>query len=463
MLVPQLVTLPDHTWWAYGAWARWYRWHPADGRWFPCPTPRATAVRGSARAARPGLAPPPVAMEILPAGPDLGHGLDPPLAITGGPVSGALAYRLRQVVAQAALAPVVDYPLGWGHFLHGTPSTVAATWSTMLWCASVPLFDAGADAGLLELWQPYLAQRLTGDARLRWLTPPPLATVVGLYADRLRAGRPDTAGQIARCMVMTAQALREDPRFETKATALLSMLEPVLSNPAVDQPALPYGDQAMELHWSIRCPAHLAPVLFADTAPGPRFQLAFYDLAEALEPMCGDPEDADFVEPRHAAVALLAADMAGYRPDLATPVGDWLDPELRTLLAAILQDPEHALRRLWPAPGTAPTGLRPATAGSASRPLSAAAALDFAWCRLAGGVPVPAEGFPVPDALAAMLGGPGGGPGGGDAEMDGGEEHIEADVPAEEGRSEADREGAEPTGSRRDTPGEFRVSETPGP
>lgn len=52
----------------------------------------------------------------------------------------------------------------------------------------------------------------------------PLSAAGRATAGRLRAGRPDAAGQIVRSMLMTAKALRDDPRFEIKAGALLSIL-----------------------------------------------------------------------------------------------------------------------------------------------------------------------------------------------------------------------------------------------
>jgi hypothetical protein len=322
--------------------------------------------------------------------------------MVGTPLPGALTYRLRSVLTEAAHAPPTDYPLGLGHFLHGTPSTIAATWSTLLWCATVPLFDPAL--GLLDLWEPHLAPppptapATTGDrdGTLRWLAPPPLHTLIGLYAERLRAGRADAAAQLVRCMVMTAQALRDDPRFRVRASALLSMIEPLQANPALDHGALPYGDQVLESEWRRRCPAPLSATLFADSAPGESFQLAFYDLATALRPLCGDPGDSTHIEPRHAATALLAADMAAYRPDLATPVGRWLDPELRALLAEILDDDGHPLRDLWPAPaGDDPKATLEV--------LGASAGLGFAWCRLAGGIPIPPAGLTVANALATRL------------------------------------------------------------
>jgi hypothetical protein len=402
-LLARLVALPDHSWWLYGAWARWYRRHPADGRWYPCVAPHNTATRRAALTARPGHAPPPIPAEILPTGPDFAHDYGPPLAVAGKPVSGALVYRLRSVLQEAAQAPGLDYPLGWSYFRPGTPSTVAATWSAMLWCAAVPVFDPDVDTTLLDLWEPCLAQPFDDHGRLRWMAPPPLRTIIGLYAERMRAGRPDAAGQLVRCMVMTAQALRDDPRFRVRAAALLSIIEPLQANPALDHAALPYGDEALERAWTSRCPPALAATLFTDTAPGERFQLAFYDFATALTPVCGDPGSTHHIEPRHAAVALLAADMAGYRPDLAATTGNWLDPEQRGLLTDVLQQTGHRLRKLWPARGRLPEDLRPADTDTAVKILSAAAAVDFAWCRLAHGIPIPPDGFTVPHAYAATL------------------------------------------------------------
>lgn len=402
-LAVRLLTLPDHTWWLYGAWARWYRRHPADGRWFPCPPPRDPVLRRSARYPQPGYAPPAIPAELLPTGPDFSYDFGTPLAVVAQPISGAARYRLQKIVSEAALAPSAEFPLGWHHFLHGTPSTVAATWSALLWCADAPLFDAAAGGPLLELWQPFLARPPAVQGRFRWLAAPPLTAITGLYAERLAAGRPDAAGQLARHMAMTAQALRDDPRFHTRATTLLAMIEPIQLNPAVDHHALAYGGQGVEREWLGRCPAPLVTALFADTAPGECFQLALYDLARTLEPLCGEPTAAGFVEPRHAALALLAADLGGYRPDLAEPVGDWLDPELRTLLAELLDRPGHPLRALWPVGGALPELLRRCAPPAALEVLGAMAALDFAWCQLAKGIPIPAGGFPVPDAFAVFL------------------------------------------------------------
>jgi hypothetical protein len=95
--------------------------------------------------------------------------------------------------------------------------------------------------------------------------------------------------------------------------------------------------------------------------------------------------------------------MAGYRPDLAGPAAGWLDPELRGLLLSVLEQPGHPLRGLWPADGRMPEDFRPPDTSVALDVLSATAALDLAWCRLAKGIPIPPDGFTVPEALAAVL------------------------------------------------------------
>ncbi|WP_433338488.1 hypothetical protein [Spirillospora sp. CA-294931] len=383
-LLPYLLTLPDHSWWLHAAWTRWYRWHPADSRWFPTPPPRDPTIRDTAQ---PGTTPPAIPAELLPTGPDYTQEHHPPLAVVGTPLTGALLYRLRSVISEAAQAPLTDYPLtSWTHFLHGTPSTIAATWHTMLWCADVPTFDPALET--LDLWQPHLAPTGAAEGPLHWHTAPPLHTLIGLYADRLRAARPDTANQIIRCMVMTAQALRGDPRFRLRASALLSMIEPIQANPAIDHPALPYGDQALEHQWRERCPAPLHPTLFADTAPGEHLQLAFYDLIAAAASLSDD------VEPRHVATALLAGDLSHHRPDLVVPIGQWLDPELRALLHEVLDGAEHPLRALWTA--------FPKTVEATVAVLSATAAVGHAWTRLTGTC-VPGDGFPMPGAYATHL------------------------------------------------------------
>jgi hypothetical protein len=425
------LTLPDGSWWVFGAGGRWYRLHPADRRWYMCPPPEATLTRRAARGPAPGPGrapatppglrpgpgpaappgsgpgsgpgqPPRIPPALLPAGPDLAAAAEPPVAVAGEPVPDNITFQLRQILSQAASAPADDYPLKWSFFDAGTPSTVAAAWAAMLWCARVPVFDG--DASMLELWRPYLAAPLPGQGGLRWLMPPPLGSIAAVYAERLRAGRADAAGQLARFMVMTARALREDARFRFRADALLAMAEPILSRPDVDGQALGYGDRAVERRWMDRCPPSLAAALSWDTAPGERFAHAWYDLATAVRPLCGQPDSPGFVEPRAAATALLAADMAGYRPDLAGEVGGWLDPEARELLGTVLGEPGHALRTLWPVRGRLPETLPPVNTETLAVMLGAAAEMDLCWCRIAGGgVPIPPDGFAVPDACAMEL------------------------------------------------------------
>lgn len=401
VLSPHLLTLPDGSWWVFGSGGRWYRLHPADLRWHLCPPPAATMTRRSARPAPPGSPPPQIPPQVFPRGPDLAADREPPTAVVGRPVPGNILFQLRQILSQAGSAPAADYPLSWRFFASGTPSTVAVTWAAMLWCASVPVFDL--EAPVLELWQPYLSGPLESHGRMRWLLPPSLGGICALPAERLRAGRPDAAGQLARFMVMTARALREDPRFRFRADALLAMVEPILSQPAIDREAVGYGDTAVEQRWMRRCPPPLSAALSWDTSPGECFRQAWYDLASALRPVCGDPDGPGFIEPRNAATAMLAADMASYRPDLAGKVGGWLDPEAGKLLGAILGDPGHPLRRLWPKGGRLPDGLAGAKGDAVTAVLGAAVMMDLSWCRLAGGIPIPPDGFTVPDACLAGL------------------------------------------------------------
>jgi hypothetical protein len=128
-----------------------------------------------------------------------------------------------------------------------------------------------------------------------------------------------------------------------------------------------------------------------------------YDLATTLQTWCGDPLEAAYVEPRHAAVALLACDIAAHRPDQTAPIGTWLDPELRALLHDLIDQPDHPLRALWPAEGTFPGPFSPPDVPSALAVLGALGAVDFAWCRLASDLPAPADGFPAPAALRTAL------------------------------------------------------------
>ncbi|MEV5748257.1 hypothetical protein AB0L00_10600 [Actinoallomurus sp. NPDC052308] len=407
LVAGRMLVLPDGTWWLFGAWARWYRWLPADGQWHLCPPPRLPMTRTSARPLGQGMPVPRIPPHLVPSGPDFT--VEPPqsLPFVDVDVRPEVTARVRATVESAAALPAQDYPHWWNAFSPSTPSTVAVGWGVMLWSAAVPVFYSGLDAQLLGLWSPYRARPLPGADGPRWLTPPPLETLVGLYAERLRAHRVDAAVVILRTMWAMASALREDTRFRARADALLAILGATLHNPTVDYGALPYGDQAIVQQWLTRCPPALAPALRIEASAGEHFRNAFYDLAVCLASIAGDPAEHGYVEPRLIAAALLAADLAVVRRDVVEQVIVWLDPETRRATQAILAGTDHPLRRFWPQDGRLPPllrrrveSLRPAARGAL---LATVYAADLAWCRLGGGIPARPRGFPVPVAVLAEI------------------------------------------------------------
>ncbi|GAB3988062.1 hypothetical protein GCM10029978_109440 [Actinoallomurus acanthiterrae] len=406
----RMLVLPDGTWWLFGAWARWYRWLPADGQWHLCPPPRLPMTRTSARPLSQGMPVPRIPPHLVPSGPDFSQ--EPPQALpfVDVDVRPDVTSRVRATVESAAALPPLDYPHWWGAFSSSTPSTVAVGWGVMLWSAAAPVFYSGLDAQLLDIWSPYRARPLPDVDGPRWLTPPPLESLVGLYAERLRAHRVDAAVVILRTMWAMASALRQDARFRPRADALLAVLGSTLHNPTVDYAALPYGDQAIVQQWLTRCPPVLAPALRIEASAGEHFRNAFYDLALTLAPVAGDPAEQGYVEPRLIAAALLAADLAVVRRDVAAQVIGWLDPETRRTTQAILTGPDHPLRRFWPQDNRLPPllrrrveKLRPSARGAL---LATMYALDLAWCRLGGGIPARPRGFPVPVAILSEILGP---------------------------------------------------------
>ncbi|MWA04546.1 hypothetical protein F8568_030035 [Actinomadura sp. LD22] len=400
----RMLVLPDGTWWLFGAWARWYRLHPSDGQWYLCPPPRTPAVRMAARPAQQGgVQVPQLPPHVIPAGPDFSY--DPPasLPFVGHGFATELTSRVRATVESAAALSAPEYPHWWSQFTQETPSTVAVAWGVMMWCAAAPAFDARLDAQMLDLWKPYRARPLPDVDGPRWLTPPALETLVGLYSERLRASRVDAAVVVLRTMWAVASALRDDVRFQNRADALLAILGTTLSNPTVDYGALPYGDQAIVQQWLTRCPPHLVPALRNESSPGDNFRHAFYTLSEAIADLPGDPSDPAYTEPRMVAAALLAADLDVVRKDVAGSIVPWLDPEIRYTVQAVAEQKGHPLRRLWPADLRLPDPLRAAGSGEGAETLLAAMyELDLAWCRL-GGMPARPRGFPVPTAIIAGI------------------------------------------------------------
>jgi DNA polymerase III delta prime subunit len=405
-IAARALVLPDGTWWLFGAWARWYRLHPSDGQWHLCPPPQVMATRMAAAPARNGWVPglPP---HVVPAGPDFGADLPAPLPFVGRDLPAELTARIRATVESAAELPAAEYPHLWASFSPSVPSTVALAWGVMLWCAAAPVFDSRLDDQMLGLWAPYRGAPLPAVDGPRWLTPPTLADLVGLYAERLRAGRVDAAVVVLRTMWAIAGALRTDVRFRARADALLAILGATLNNPTVDYGALSYGDQAVVQQWLTRCPPHLAPALRIESSAGDHFRHTYYALAEAIAAVAGDPAGPAYIEPRLVAAAFIAADLAVVRQSVVEQVVPWLDPEIRYSVQAVLGQSGHPLRRLWPADGMPPGVLRgDGTADGLAILLAAMYGVDLAWCRLGGGIPARPRGFPVPTGIIARLIGP---------------------------------------------------------
>jgi hypothetical protein len=413
-IASRMLALPDGTWWLFGAWARWYRWHPADRQWYLCPPPQAVATRTAARPARPGMPLPALPPHVLPAGPDFEYDGPAPLPFVGQELAPELSSQVRATVEAAAALPAEDYPHWWALFPSSVPSTVAATWGAMLWCAAAPVFDSRFDEQMLGLWSPYRGRPLPRLDGPRWLTPPPLEALIGLYAERLRSGRVDAAVVVLRTLWAAASALRGDLRFQARADALLAILGATLNNPTMDYGALPYGDQALVQQWLTRCPPQLAPAIRLESSPGDYFRHAYYELAQAVAAVAGDPADPAYIEPRLVAAALIAADLAVVRQDVVATVIPWLDPEIRYTVQAVLSQSGHPLRRLWPRDNRLPDVLRgrhPAAGGDGDKDadrsgeilLATMFATDLAWCRLGGGIPARPRGFPVPTAAIAEL------------------------------------------------------------
>ncbi|RJL24131.1 hypothetical protein [Bailinhaonella thermotolerans] len=392
----RVLALPDGSLWLFGALARWYRCHPYDGGWYLCPPPASAATRASAGPARRRI--PQIPMLIVPTGPDFAYDRGSHLGFVGPDVPGPLTDRVRALLVANARDEHDDRPLSWPIFAPGTPSSVAAIWATIMWCSYSPVFDG--NEVLLSMFGEFLDKPLPGDEWVRWLPPFPLATLVALYAERVRAGRTETGLRLVSLVTETAATLRADPRFGPRAEALLAMAGPVLARPDLDYAWIPHGDAAVAHAWLARCPPHLAPATLAETAPGEHFRHTLYDFARSLAYV--DADRPGGVEPRVIAATLVAADVAATRPDLAGQIAMWLDPELAPVLNEVVRQPRHPLRGYWPSEDGLPAWVRPPDAGVAAGVLGAGYAADLAWCRLTG-ASVPATGFPTPCGLIHQL------------------------------------------------------------
>lgn len=303
MIAARILVTPDGDRWLFGAHARWHLHDPADGRWHLAPPPRGARVRraGHAAAVLPA--------RLIPQGPDFAAEPGSTQAFVGPDVPDHVTEQVRVLLRAAGRRSELDFPLtAFDEVLAGdVPSTVAAVWGTVMWCAYAPAFDG--NERLLTIFGEYLRRPLPGDEWVRWLPAPPLLDLVRLVAERIRADRPREALRLAAVMADTAQILLADARFRPRALALLTMVEPALNRPGLDEPAARRGDEQVRQAWLERCPPRLGRAVLAETDPRAHFCHTVYDLVEALS----------FTpDPARAAATLLAdlSDSRGLLPGL---------------------------------------------------------------------------------------------------------------------------------------------------
>ncbi len=287
--------------WLFGAHARWHLHDPADGRWHPAPPPRRI------RARQVGHSPAALPPKIIPGGPDFAAEPGSTQAFVGPDVPPKLCERVNDLLRANCRRSELDYPLAAFDdvFASDVPSTVAAIWGTIMWCAYAPAFDG--NERLITMFGQFLRRSLPGDEWVRWLPAPPLAGLVALVGERLRAGHPRTALRLAALIADTAHILLSDTRFRPRALALLTMVEPELRKPGLDDHAAARGDQELRRAWLRRCPPRLARAVMAETDPEAHLSHTVYDLVEAL---------AFTTDPPRAAAAYLAdlSDSKGLLP-----------------------------------------------------------------------------------------------------------------------------------------------------
>ncbi|MFG2247454.1 hypothetical protein [Spirillospora sp. NPDC048823] len=385
-------------WWLYGAWGRWYRCG-LDGAWHPCPPPEAFEDRRVAVPAPPGAGIPPVPPQLYPTGPDLSAGRVAPLGFLGPVPDTAVVARISQALTTALAVNPQQFAQRDPMFQPGTPSTVAAAWGALLWCAGSPVVLT--EHPLIESFIPFLT---TSADRLHWMMPPDFATLAGYYIHRLGAGDGGGAAHIARVMYEVAAGLQADPRFRPGADALAAVTAASLRMVNQDMATVRYGPEAILQEWRRRCPAEFATPMVRDTAPGEYLRLALYDLQQIVAGLTGPRPAAPgrgHDEVRRAGIAVLAADLQA-APGVLPALQRWLDPDSSRTLQAVLGDPANPLRSLWPRDGRLPDALRTDDADALAALLSTTYTLGLTWCRLAQVAP-PAAGFAVPQAVAAEL------------------------------------------------------------
>ncbi|WP_131732852.1 hypothetical protein, partial [Actinomadura formosensis] len=385
-------------WWLYGAWGRWYRCG-LDGAWHPCPPPAEFEDRRVAVPAPRGAGTPPVPPQLFPTGPDLSAGRVAPLGFLGPVPDTAVVARISQALTTALAVDPQQFAQRDPMFQPGTPSTVAAAWGALLWCAGSPVVLT--EHPLIESFIPFLT---TSADRLHWMMPPDFATLAGYYIHRLGAGDGGGAAHIARVMYEVAAGLQADPRFRPGADALAAVTAASLRMVNQDMATVRYGPDAVLQEWRRRCPAEYAIPMVRDTAPGEYLRLALYDLQEIVAGLTGPRPAApgrSHDEVRRAGIAVLAADLQA-APGALPALQRWLDPDSTRTLQAVLSDPANPLRSLWPRDGRLSDALRSADADALAALLATTYTLGLTWCRLAQ-VPPPASGFAVPQAVAAEL------------------------------------------------------------
>ncbi|WP_433323279.1 hypothetical protein [Spirillospora sp. CA-294931] len=387
-------------WWLFGAWGRWYRCG-LDGNWHPCPPPADPNERRIVTPAQRGAGSPPVPPQLFPTGPDLTAGRVASPGFLGPAPETTVVARIQQALTTAWAVNPAQFAQQDPTFQSGTPSTVAAAWAALLWCAGSPVVLT--EHPLIESFIPFLT---TPAERLHWMMPPEFATLAGYYYNRLGAGDGGGAAHIARVMYEVAVGLQGDPRFRPGADALAAVTAASLRLVQQDVATARYGPAAVLQEWRRRCPAEYATPMVRDAAPGEYLRLALYDLQQIVAELTGprppsQPGGRGHDEVRRAGVAVLAADLQA-APNVLPALQRWLDPDSARTLQEVLTNPSHPLRELWPRDGRLPEALRSTDTDALGSLLATTYTLGLTWCRLAQ-IPPPATGFAVPQAIASEL------------------------------------------------------------
>ena len=188
-------------WWMFGAWGRWYRCG-LDGHWHPSPPPADPAARRILAPAPPGVGNPPVPPQLHPTGSDLNVGRMASAGLLAPGPSAEIVARVQQVLINATAVDPRMFLLQDPSFQPGTPSTVAAAWGAILFCAGSPVVLTKHP--LVEMFAPYLTVPVE---QLRWMVPPDVSRLASYYTDRLAAGDAVGAGYVVRLMGDVATAL----------------------------------------------------------------------------------------------------------------------------------------------------------------------------------------------------------------------------------------------------------------